>query len=202
MPRRRHGGAGTLGGDRGAEAAEAQEAAVEREFRVHGATLDVSSRWDTGDVRLVSTAPSGRRIDRDTDGDDVSGEVGPTFESLHVEAPERGRWTATVRGARVAPEGEEVRIAVHQGPAGTDGPTARLDPDAAGATVSLDGSGSSVRGGEIVRYLWEFGDGASAAGVRASHTYDSPGSYRVSLAALDDRGRWGVVTAPALLEVE
>jgi hypothetical protein len=175
---------------------------VEREFRVHGATLDVSTRWDTGDVRLVLTAPSGRRIDRDTDGDDVTGEVGPTFESLHVEAPERGRWTATVRGARVARDGEEVRIDVHQGPAGTDGPTARLTQALRGRTVSVDGSGSSVRGGEIVRYLWEFGDGATSGGVRASHTYARPGSYRVSLAALDDRGRWGVVTAPALLEVE
>ena len=112
-----------------------------------------------------------------------------------------GTWTATLQGARVASGGEDTLLNVHQGPAATDEPTARLTQVLAGRTLTVDGSDSAAPGGEIVAYLWEFGDGASSGGAVASHTYSRPGTYRVSLAVQDDRGRWGVVTAPTVLEV-
>jgi len=178
-----------------------QGESMERAFRVHGTTLDVTARWGEGAVRLVLTAPSGRRIDRDTDTGDVTGEVGPTFESLHVRAPEPGTWTAALHGDRVTPDGEQARIVVRQGASVADGPTARLTQELTGRTVVVDGSRSSGSGGEIARYVWEFGDGATSERERVSHTYRRPGTYRVSLAVQDERGRWGVVTAPSVLEV-
>ncbi len=54
--------------------------------------------------------------------------------------------------------------------------------------IIFDGSGSSDIDGEIVEWDWEFGDGASGSGEYATHTYDSPGDYRVRLTVRDDQG--------------
>lgn len=68
---------------------------------------------------------------------------------------------------------------------------AELDPTAAFTVVSselgieVDASGSlpPVAGGEITGYRWDFGDGADASGVTASHTYAQAGTYSVTLTA-------------------
>ncbi|MGQ9759979.1 MAG: PKD domain-containing protein [Candidatus Methanomethylicaceae archaeon] len=56
-----------------------------------------------------------------------------------------------------------------------------------GATVTFDAGGSSDNVG-IVSYEWDFGDGTSKAGVTASHTYTSPGTYTVTLTVKDAAG--------------
>jgi PKD repeat protein len=57
-------------------------------------------------------------------------------------------------------------------------------------------------GGTITSYIWDFGDGESATGVTATHTYSSPGSYSVSLIVVDDEDlnstRVTSVTVPKL----
>lgn len=80
-------------------------------------------------------------------------------------------------------------------------PTARIEQTLSGRTVSVDGSGSSDQDGSVVKYLWEFGDGATAEGPTASHTYTEPGTYLVTLAVQDNRGRWNVTSAPGRLDV-
>ena len=55
-------------------------------------------------------------------------------------------------------------------------------------TVSLDGSGSSDNDGNIVSYVWDFGDGNSANGATTSHTYTQYGTYAASLTVTDDVG--------------
>lgn len=50
----------------------------------------------------------------------------------------------------------------------------------AGAAVSLDGSGSSPAG-EIDKYTWEFGDGATAESVNVTHAYAEAGTYTATL---------------------
>ncbi|NNE34804.1 MAG: PKD domain-containing protein, partial [Rhodothermales bacterium] len=40
----------------------------------------------------------------------------------------------------------------------------------------------------ISQYSWAFGDGASASGVTASHTYSTPGTYTLVLTVTDDDG--------------
>ena len=54
--------------------------------------------------------------------------------------------------------------------------------------VSFDGSISSDDDGVIVSHTWEFGDGASAQGAMAEHTYTSAGDYTVTLTVDDDDG--------------
>ncbi|MBN1418660.1 MAG: PKD domain-containing protein, partial [Planctomycetes bacterium] len=55
--------------------------------------------------------------------------------------------------------------------------------------VVADGSGSAAVGGaEITSYEWEFGDGGTATGATAAHTYTSGGQYLICLTVTDDRG--------------
>lgn len=57
-----------------------------------------------------------------------------------------------------------------------------------GCPVEFDGSGSSDPDGTIVDYQWDFGDGGTASGETAAHTYAAPGVYTVTLTVTDDSG--------------
>ncbi|WP_176371577.1 PKD domain-containing protein [Desulfosediminicola flagellatus] len=54
-------------------------------------------------------------------------------------------------------------------------------------TVSFDASGSTDDDGTIESYEWDYGDGTDS-GVTASHTYNTAGSYTVTLTVTDDDG--------------
>ena len=54
-------------------------------------------------------------------------------------------------------------------------------------TVVVDGSLSDADG-TIVSYDWTFGDGSSATGVTATHTYATEGTYPITLKVTDDLG--------------
>ena len=55
-------------------------------------------------------------------------------------------------------------------------------------TVYLDGSASSDPDGSIANYSWNLGDGTTASGSTAQHTYTTPASYNVSLEITDNMG--------------
>lgn len=50
-----------------------------------------------------------------------------------------------------------------------------------GKALVLSGSKSSVEGGSISTYEWDFGDGAKANGAEAKHTYSASGKYAIEL---------------------
>jgi len=50
-----------------------------------------------------------------------------------------------------------------------------------GSTLKFDGSASSVEDSGNVDYTWDFGDGATATGARASHAYEKGGKYYATL---------------------
>jgi PKD repeat protein len=54
--------------------------------------------------------------------------------------------------------------------------------------VKMDGLGSIDSDGEIIRYVWKFGDGSAAEGATVSHHYQAPGTYRVQLIVSDNAG--------------
>lgn len=66
-------------------------------------------------------------------------------------------------------------------------------------TVIFDASQSSDDG-QIVSYVWTFGDGRSAEGMRVSHAYDLVGTYNVVLTVTDNQGR-SASTAPTPVDV-
>ena len=47
--------------------------------------------------------------------------------------------------------------------------------------------------GEVVDYLWEFGDDINGTGASVHHAYSAPGSYTVTLTCVDDRNATTVV---------
>jgi len=56
-----------------------------------------------------------------------------------------------------------------------------------GALLSL--SDNSVAGGDPIQtYLWDFGDGNSASGSTTTHTYNSSGSFNVTLTVISQQG--------------
>jgi len=57
---------------------------------------------------------------------------------------------------------------------------------ATGQPMSFDGTGSSDPDGDNLTYAWDFGDGGTASGATASHTYAVAGSYLVTLTVTDD----------------
>jgi PKD repeat protein len=62
-------------------------------------------------------------------------------------------------------------------------------------TVFFDASSSQAPANNpIVSYSWNFGDGETGSGRTASHSYDAPGSYVVTLTVADQAGRTAQTT--------
>ena len=57
--------------------------------------------------------------------------------------------------------------------------------------VSFDGWASSDPDGTIASHSWSFGDGATASGGTATHTYAAPGTYTATLTVMDNAGAVG-----------
>ena len=70
-------------------------------------------------------------------------------------------------------------------------PTAAFTLTAANLAVTVDGSTSLDADGTIAGYAWTFGDGATATGATAQHTYATAGEYEVGLTVTDNTGASG-----------
>lgn len=57
--------------------------------------------------------------------------------------------------------------------------------------VIVDGSSSYDADGSIVSYAWDFGDGSTATGMTATHTYAEIGYYTITLTVTDNDGFTG-----------
>ena len=69
-------------------------------------------------------------------------------------------------------------------------PTASAGPDhttSPGTSITFDGSPSTDDNG-ITSYVWDFGDSQNATGVEVTHTYDTAGTYTVTLTVTDTGG--------------
>jgi PKD repeat protein len=83
---------------------------------------------------------------------------------------------------------------------GTPEPPANVAPVAAFSSttdklsVNVTGAASTDSDGSIRSYAWTFGDGGTATGVTAAHTYATDGDYTVTLTVTDDDGATGSVS--------
>jgi len=71
---------------------------------------------------------------------------------------------------------------------------------APGQAVAFDASSSTDADGEIVDYRWDFGDGATARGIKTVHRYQLPGVYGVRLTVTDNEG--GIMTETQPVEIK
>jgi PKD repeat protein len=89
-------------------------------------------------------------------------------------------------------EGYDYTFTTPAAPAGA--PTAAFavtsGPPGPGDTVNFDASASTPQsGGSITDYSWQFGDGSTADGATASHSYAARGTYTVTLTVTSDNGQ-------------
>jgi PKD repeat protein len=73
-------------------------------------------------------------------------------------------------------------------------PSALFTASASDLAVSFDASASSDPDGSIASYAWDFGDGATGSGAKATHTYPGAGSFTAVLTVTDDKGATGRAT--------
>lgn len=90
-----------------------------------------------------------------------------------------------------APSGKAHAGGGHQAPEQPEIPTAQIVHRLDHMTVYVDASLSTDFDGGLVEFSWDFGDGSSASGAEASHTYTSPGHYRVTLRVVSRSGLTG-----------
>ncbi|KGE04586.1 S8 family serine peptidase [Pseudohaliea rubra] len=67
-------------------------------------------------------------------------------------------------------------------------PVAGFSSDCPDLTCTFDGRSSSDSDGSIERYDWDFGDGTSAGGLTAGHSFAAAGDYTVTLTVTDNDG--------------
>lgn len=74
------------------------------------------------------------------------------------------------------------------GTVANDPPVASFTLDQDARSITVDASGSSDPDGSVASYAWDFGDGSTAHGQTATHTFTAPGDYTVKLTVTDDVG--------------
>ncbi|MBN1446922.1 MAG: PKD domain-containing protein, partial [Bacteroidetes bacterium] len=77
--------------------------------------------------------------------------------------------------------------------------TATPDNGLAPLLVAFDGSTSNDPDGTISTYEWDFGDGNTATGVTASHSYPYVGTYTATLTVTDDKNATGTTSLPIIV---
>jgi PKD repeat protein len=179
-------------------------------FTVHSAqpivtTVDVrtaesvsfTSSWPEGDIAMSLVSPSGRVIDRDTTAPGVIHDLHSTLEVYSVKNPKPGIWKVRLRGKDVSPGGVRVRFGSYARPVRNLDPVAAFSMEVTGGTITVDASASSDSDGEVVAYVWDFGDGDVVLGRVVTHSYAAPGTYRVGLVVKDSCGGLGFAVAPS-----
>lgn len=73
-------------------------------------------------------------------------------------------------------------------------PVAVIDASRSPLKVKVDASESTDEDGEIVAYLWDFGDGKTSTEVATTHKYKKSGTYVLTLTVTDDDGDTSTTT--------
>lgn len=81
-----------------------------------------------------------------------------------------------------------------------EAPTAAFSAVPVDLAVAFDASASVDTDGDIVSYAWDFGDQHSGSGATPAHSYQTPGTYEVTVTVTDDRGATSTVTQPVTVQ--
>ncbi|MFT3798991.1 PKD domain-containing protein [Microbacterium sp.] len=166
-------------------------------FRVpSGSPMATFTITDTAGTSAVTlTSPNGTVIDASTSSAEVQIEQLAGLQRFTVEQPEAGVWKIAIAVSAATTAGSDVEVISHATPKPNVAPTAAAtgvatwDP----AQIEFTSSGSADPDGWIVDYFWDFGDGETATGPSATHTYSGPGTFYPTLSVRDSQGAMGVV---------
>jgi PKD repeat protein len=180
-----------------------------------GATLQTGESYNDGDWHHVvaSVGPAGLTMHMDGQ---LVGQRGDATGAQDYAGYWRIGGDSAWAGSSPWFDGEIDEVAVYPGPltntqvqrhfvVGSTGatfnepPTASFTSSADGLAASFDGSACADPDGSIDEHRWDFGDGTTATGTTASHTFSEPGTYRVELTVTDNRG--ATATASRALSV-
>ncbi len=103
------------------------------------------------------------------------------------EKPGRYQVTLTVRdnsGSATDTDQDEILVIINDPPLAEAGE----DQWITSSEVRFDGTRSADPDGKILKYLWDFGDGAQGSDASPVHVYQNPGIYTVRLTITDDSG--------------
>jgi len=114
----------------------------------------------------------------------------------------RGSYTISAEAIAVAGETDIVDNAFFDGEVSVTGPlsspyasfTYSPPSPSIGEQVTFDASNSYDPDGQIVSYIWNYGDGTTGSGKVTKHIYNASGSYSVILRVTDDDGLNGTTT--------
>lgn len=177
------------------------------------ATIEVSDTTPpTPHIDAPATARTGESVPISGEDSSDNGQIasydwafgdGTTGSGASVEHAYESAGTYTVELTVTDESGNEAtetaQIEVSDG--GAD-PVARIDaPSSAetGETVTLSGENSSDDG-TIQSYDWDLGDGSSATDSTPSHSYESAGTYTITLTVTDDGGNQDTATTDITVE--
>lgn len=79
-------------------------------------------------------------------------------------------------------------------PPANQNPTASFTVTKSFMKATVDGSASSDPDGTVASYAWNFGDGTTATGATASHTYATEGTFTITLKVTDNQGGTATTT--------
>ena len=135
-----------------------------------------------------STTASGRIVGWDWDFGDGATAQGATVEHVYQQAGTRiATLTLRTEGGIAACSTVKAQhsIIVNAPPVADAGQdrTASIDEE-----ILFDASGSHDDDGGIVAYDWDFGDGTTATGINARHSFRASGRYPVKLTVTDNMG--------------
>lgn len=152
----------------------------------------VVSYWaDKSSTTTAWTAPAGV-VMRDTELGSGSGRVTSLVaDATGVGTGQVGGLVATTDAPSRA---TSITVVLKAAVAANQAPTARFSMSCDGRDCSFDGTSSSDSDGYVASYAWAFGDGATATGPTATHTYDAGGTFDVALTVTDNAGGTGDVT--------
>lgn len=123
------------------------------------------------------------------------GGSGDAVEFVH-EFPAGGKYTVSLTVTDESGATNTVEEEVQVSAAANQVPKASFTQDCVFLSCTLDGTLSADPDGEITGYVWSVNGTEVAEGMVATHAFEQPGTYQVTLTVTDDANETGSVTQP------